>query len=92
MELDDIREVTDWWGRSAECSREAGFDGVEVHIAHSYLLHEFLSPLYNKREDDYGGSLENRIRFAREVVESVRNRVGNDVLHVGPPDSVAVEV
>ena len=50
MEHEDIREVVEWWGRSAELSREGGFDGTEVHISHSYLLHQFLSPLYNKRD------------------------------------------
>ena len=60
MEHEDIREVVEWWGRSAELTREGGFDGTEVHISHSYLLHQFLSPLYNKREDEYGGSFENR--------------------------------
>ncbi len=78
MELEDIREVVEWWGRSAELTREGGFDGTEVHISHSYLLHQFLSPLYNKRTDEYGGSFENRLRFAREVIEEVRRRVGPD--------------
>jgi len=78
MEPEDIREVVEWWGRSAELSREGGFDGTEVHISHSYLLHQFLSPLYNKRTDEYGGSFENRLRFAREVIEEVRERVGAD--------------
>jgi mycofactocin system FadH/OYE family oxidoreductase 2 len=78
MEQEDIREVVEWWARSAEASREGGFDGTEVHISHSYLLHQFLSPLYNKRDDEYGGSFENRLRFAREVIEEVRRRVGSD--------------
>jgi hypothetical protein len=65
MEHEDIREVVEWWGRSAELSREGGFDGTEVHISHSYLLHQFLSPLYNKRTDEYGGSFENRPVRAR---------------------------
>jgi mycofactocin system FadH/OYE family oxidoreductase 2 len=78
MELEDIREVVEWWGRSAELTREGGFDGTEVHISHSYLLHQFLSPLYNKRTDEYGGSFENRLRFAREVIEEVRRRTGSD--------------
>jgi mycofactocin system FadH/OYE family oxidoreductase 2 len=78
MEHEDIQEVVEWWGRSAEASREGGFDGTEVHISHSYLLHQFLSPLYNKRDDEYGGSFENRLRFAREVIEEVRSRTGND--------------
>lgn len=78
MEPEDIRELVEWWGRSAELSREGGFDGTEVHISHSYLLHQFLSPLYNKRTDEYGGSFENRLRLAREVIEEVRRRVGPD--------------
>jgi mycofactocin system FadH/OYE family oxidoreductase 2 len=78
MEPEDIREVVEWWARCAELSREGGFDGTEVHISHSYLLHQFLSPLYNKRTDEYGGSFENRLRFAREVIDEVRRRVGAD--------------
>jgi mycofactocin system FadH/OYE family oxidoreductase 2 len=78
MEKEDIDEVVDWWARCAELSREGGFDGTEVHISHSYLLHQFLSPIYNKREDEYGGSLENRLRFAREVIDEVRRRTGSD--------------
>jgi mycofactocin system FadH/OYE family oxidoreductase 2 len=78
MEQEDIDEVVEWWARCAELSREGGFDGTEVHIGHSYLLQQFLSPLYNKREDDYGGSLGNRLRFAREVIDEVRARVGSD--------------
>lgn len=78
MEHEDIAEVVDWWARCAELSREAGFDGTEVHLSHSYLLHQFLSPIYNKRDDEYGGSLENRLRFTREVISEVRRRCGRD--------------
>src|SRR5262245_52716107 len=78
MEVEDIQEVVEWWGRSAELTREGGFDGTEVHSSHSYLLHQFLSPLYNKRTDEYGGSFENRLRFAREVIAEVRRRAGSD--------------
>jgi mycofactocin system FadH/OYE family oxidoreductase 2 len=78
MEHEDIQQVVEWWGRSAELTREGGFDGTEVHISHSYLLHQFLSPLYNKRTDEYGGTFENRLRFAREVIDEVRRRVGSD--------------
>ena len=70
--------MVEWWARSAELAREGGFDGTEVHISHSYLLHQFLSPLYNKRTDEYGGSFENRLRFSREVIAAVRERVGTD--------------
>jgi 2,4-dienoyl-CoA reductase-like NADH-dependent reductase (Old Yellow Enzyme family) len=78
MDHDDIREVAEWWGVSAAASRDGGFDGVEIHIAHAYLLHQFLSPLYNQREDAYGGTLENRLRFALEVITEVRRQVGAD--------------
>ena len=78
MEVEDIADVVDWWGLGAEYSREGGFDGVEVHLAHAYLLHQFISPLYNHRKDQYGGSLENRMRFAMEVIAEVRRRVGDD--------------
>ena len=57
---------------STRRSREAGFDVIEIHAAHGYLLHEFLSPLSNHRDDAYGGSLENRARLLREVVAAVR--------------------
>jgi NADPH2 dehydrogenase len=51
---------------------KAGFDGIEIHAAHGYLIHEFLSPITNKRKDDYGGNLQNRIRFLREILQSIR--------------------
>ena len=76
--LRDIAELVESWARSAELARVGGFDGVEVHMAHSYLLHQFLSPLYNLRTDEYGGDLEGRTRFPREVLRAVRSRVGDD--------------
>ena len=57
---------------AAERALSAGFDVVEIHGAHGYLIHEFLSPLSNRRTDEYGGTLENRLRFALEVTEAVR--------------------
>jgi 2,4-dienoyl-CoA reductase-like NADH-dependent reductase (Old Yellow Enzyme family) len=68
----EIKEITAQWKAATLRSLEAGFDVVEVHGAHGYLLHSFLSPLANHRTDEYGGSFENRIRFALEVVETVR--------------------
>jgi len=59
---------------------KAGFDGVEVHGAHGFLLNQFFSPLANRRRDRYGGSLKNRVRFPLEVVERVKERVGGRLL------------
>jgi mycofactocin system FadH/OYE family oxidoreductase 2 len=78
MELSDMKEVVEHWALCCAYSREAGFDGVEVHLAHSYLLHQFISELFNKRSDDYGGSFENRMRYPLEVIRQVRTRVGDD--------------
>lgn len=78
MERSDMDEVLDGWVVSADYSKQAGFDGVEVHLAHSYLLHQFISPLFNKRDDEYGGSFENRMRYPLEVIRAVRERVGPD--------------
>lgn len=80
MERSDMDEVIDGWCLSAEHSKQAGFDGVEVHLAHSYLLHQFLSPAFNKRTDEYGGNLENRMRYPLEVIRAVRERVGKDMV------------
>lgn len=79
IEPDEIREVIEHFARSARHAADAGFDGIEVHGAHGYLIHEFLSPAYNLRTDAYGGSLANRIRFAEEVLEAVRTAVGPSV-------------
>jgi 2,4-dienoyl-CoA reductase-like NADH-dependent reductase (Old Yellow Enzyme family)/thioredoxin reductase len=78
MELADIRDLIDHFGRSAEIARDAGFDGVELHFAHSYLVHQFLSPFYNWRDDDYGGSLEKRLKLPSEIAAEVRKRLGDD--------------
>jgi 2,4-dienoyl-CoA reductase-like NADH-dependent reductase (Old Yellow Enzyme family) len=73
MTDDDLETVADQFAKATERAVEAGFKVVEVHAAHGYLLHEFLSPLSNHRTDDYGGSLENRMRFPLDVVKRVRN-------------------
>jgi NADPH-dependent 2,4-dienoyl-CoA reductase/sulfur reductase-like enzyme len=78
MTKDEIRAMTDCFVHAAKMVKEAGIDGVEIHSAHGYLLSEFLSPYWNKREDQYGGSLENRMRFTVEVAEAVRDAVGSD--------------
>jgi 2,4-dienoyl-CoA reductase-like NADH-dependent reductase (Old Yellow Enzyme family) len=74
----EIEEVIDAFGQAARRGREAGFDAVQLHGGHSYLLAQFLSPRSNQRADKWGGSLENRMRFHVEVVKSVRRAVGAD--------------
>ncbi|KAL1948244.1 hypothetical protein VTO73DRAFT_12319 [Trametes versicolor] len=69
---DGIREVVGQWAAAAKRAVDAGIDVIEIHAAHGYLLHEFLSPVANKRTDDYGGSFENRARIVLEVVDAVR--------------------
>ncbi|MBN1161424.1 MAG: hypothetical protein JXA17_05720, partial [Dehalococcoidales bacterium] len=78
MEIEDMREITDYFCKAAVNVREGSFDGIELQIGHSSLLRQFLSPLTNLRTDDYGGSLENRMRFPLEVVGAVRRTVGED--------------
>jgi 2,4-dienoyl-CoA reductase-like NADH-dependent reductase (Old Yellow Enzyme family) len=72
LESEEIRELVAYFARSARNAADGGFDGIEIHAAHGYLIHEFLSPRSNRRSDAYGGSLENRMRFGVEVLEAVR--------------------
>jgi len=76
MTVDDINKTIKAFGDAADRAVKAGFDAVEIHAAHGYLLSQFLSPHYNKRDDDYGGSLENRARLLVQVYEEIRQRVG----------------
>jgi len=78
MTPDTIAEVAEAFGNAAGRAKEAGFDGVQIHSAHGYLLSQFLSPFFNRREDGYGGAVENRVRIHREVLSAVRSRVGTD--------------
>lgn len=69
---DEIKEIVLAFREAARRADEAGFDSIEVHGAHGYLIHEFLSPITNKRTDEYGGSLENRTRFLKEILSSIK--------------------
>ena len=73
-----IRERTETIGRAAAFMKSAGFDAIEIHFGHGYGISQFISPKTNKRKDEYGGSLENRMRFALEVLAEVRKNVGDD--------------
>ena len=75
----DIARITADYARSAQLCVKAGFDALEIHLGHNYLLSAFLSPKFNQRTDRFGGSLENRARFARQVVLAVRDAVGESV-------------
>ena len=75
LEVDEIEAIIMRFADTAELAQEAGFDGVQIHGAHGYLVSQFLSPLTNKRGDEWGGSLENRARFLLRIVEAVRQRV-----------------
>ncbi|TKV69349.1 NADH:flavin oxidoreductase [Marinobacter panjinensis] len=74
----DIRSAIDGFAQSAANAKAAGFDGIEIHGANGYLLNQFLSTYFNTREHNYGGSLENRLRLTVEVVQAVRNAVGDN--------------
>jgi len=78
LETSEIFGIIDEFRMAAQRSVEAGFDLVEIHAAHGYLIHQFLSPLTNQRTDEYGGSLENRARLLLEIVSAVRGQVGED--------------
>lgn len=78
MTLTDIQEMTEAFGLAALRAKGAGFDGVQIHAAHGYLLSQFISPLLNQRLDDYGGTVENRYRALGQVVKKIRAAVGPD--------------
>lgn len=85
-EIDDIVKA---FSDAARRCKEAGFDGVEIHSAHGYLLNQFFSPLSNKRNDEYGGSVHNRINMHLKVIKAVKNSVGDDfpvLLRLGASD------
>ena len=80
MTKEDIEKVKDDFKNASIRTKKAGFDGVEIHAAHEYLLNHFYSPLTNKRADEYGGNLENRLRLANEIIQDVRKSVGEDYI------------
>ena len=79
MTYDDIQDVMNKFAHSSKLVKDAGFDAIEIHGHAGYLIDQFMSPIWNKREDEYGGSNEKRARFPREIVRSIRGAVGPDM-------------
>ncbi|AEF93862.1 NADPH dehydrogenase [Desulfotomaculum nigrificans CO-1-SRB] len=79
LSRDEIKEIVGLFAAAARRAVTAGFDAIEIHGAHGYLISEFLSPLTNKRQDEYGGSPENRVRFLGEVLKAVKGVLPNDM-------------
>jgi 2,4-dienoyl-CoA reductase-like NADH-dependent reductase (Old Yellow Enzyme family)/thioredoxin reductase len=77
LTVQEIRDVVEAFAEAARRAKEAGFDAVEIHGAHGYLINQFLSPLTNKRTDQYGGDVKGRARFLLEILERVRKKVGS---------------
>ena len=91
MTADEITLLIQAYGQAARRTREAGFDGVQIHGAHGYLVSQFLSPFANRRTDEWGGDLEGRMRFLRAVCQAVRAQVGPDypvLIKLGTMDGV----
>ena len=80
LTADQIADIVSWFAAAAARAKKAGYDGVEIHSAHAYLLNQFYSPLTNKRTDEYGGSLDKRLNIHREVIAAVRKAVGDEYL------------
>ena len=86
---DEIKEIVNNFRKAAIRVKKAGFDGVEIHSAHNYLLNQFLSPVTNKRSDEYGGNIQDRIKIHLEVIKAVREAVGEEfpiLLRLGATD------
>jgi 2,4-dienoyl-CoA reductase-like NADH-dependent reductase (Old Yellow Enzyme family)/thioredoxin reductase len=78
LTIDEIQQLVEKFGDCAKNAKEAGFDGIEIHGAHGYLIAQFLSFYSNKRTDEYGGNLLNRMRFALEIIANIRSKVGDN--------------
>jgi 2,4-dienoyl-CoA reductase-like NADH-dependent reductase (Old Yellow Enzyme family) len=78
MTVDEIEMLIDAYAQAARRAKQAGFDAVQLHAAHGYLISQFLSPLANRRTDEWGGDFENRVRFLSRVANAVREQVGPD--------------
>jgi len=80
MTQENIKTFVEAFSDAALRAKKGGFDGVQIHSAHGYLVNQFLTPYYNRRQDEYGGSIENRARIVFEIYEGIRKKVGDDFL------------
>jgi 2,4-dienoyl-CoA reductase-like NADH-dependent reductase (Old Yellow Enzyme family)/thioredoxin reductase len=78
LKIEEVAELVEKFGEGARRAKTAGFDAVEIHGAHGYLIEQFLSPYTNKRNDSYGGSFDGRMRFALDIIERIRKKTGSD--------------
>lgn len=78
MTKNDIKDIVEAFTQGAVRSKKAGFDGVQIHAAHGFLLNKFLTPYYNRRNDEYGGSVENRTRIIAEIMNNIKIKCGNE--------------
>ncbi len=78
LSTNEIREIVDKFASAAVRAEKAGFDGVDINAGSSHLLHNFISPFWNRRNDEYGESLENRVRFAVQIIQEIKKRLGKD--------------
>lgn len=89
LSKDEIIEIINIFVKAAIRAKKSGFDAVEIHSAHAYFLNQFLSPLTNKRDDEFGGEIKNRIRIHSEIIKSVKNELGDDypvLIRIGAGD------
>ncbi|MCU7557657.1 NADH-dependent flavin oxidoreductase [Macrococcus capreoli] len=89
LSIEEVHEVIKAFGETARRAIEAGFDGVELHGAHGFLIQNFLSPHFNKREDEFGGSLENRLRFALAIVDEIKTVIAK---HANRPFGIGFRI
>ncbi|MDQ1350858.1 MAG: dehydrogenase [Acidobacteriota bacterium] len=80
LSIEEIHDLRDAFIKAAKRAKQVGFHGVELHGAHGFLLNQFATPIFNKREDEYGGSLKGRLKFASEIIHGIREALGEDFI------------
>ncbi len=91
MTEEEIRKCVGNYVKAVKTVKQTGFDGVQIHLAHGYLLSEFLDPFYNKRQDEYGGSVQNRYRIVHEIILAIQELISDDFLITVKIDTINKE-